>query len=67
MYPNAVSVFKGTPASGNSVKDQYDTSWYNKITGGDVEKSSAIAMANVDRDFQSSQALRSMEFTAKAI
>jgi len=52
-------------STAGQVADQYQTGWWNRLTGGKTEKASAVAMANVDRDFQSSQALRSMNFTAQ--
>lgn len=48
--------------TGDSVKDQYQTGWWNKITGGDVEKASAISMANVDRSFSAQQAEINRQF-----
>jgi len=42
--------------TGNSNQDQYATGWWNRITGGKAEKASAIAMANVDRGYQTSEA-----------
>lgn len=36
----------------STYQDQYQTGWWSGLSGGKQEKSSAIAMAQVDRDFQ---------------
>jgi len=62
-YSNVLDVMK-TPQQNGRTDDQkqYDTSWWNKITGGDVEKSSAISMSNVDRAYQSSEAQKNRDY-----
>jgi hypothetical protein len=45
-----------------SGENQHQTSWWNQITGGQVEKASAIAMANVDRKFQALEAQKSRDY-----
>ena len=51
--------------TGNSYQDQYQTGWWSGLTGGAREKASAIAMADVDRQFQSAEAKRQMDFQSK--
>jgi hypothetical protein len=40
------------PSTGNDVQDQYQTGWLNALGGGKKERASAVAMANVNRDWQ---------------
>lgn len=51
-------------AAGVNYSDQYKTGWWNSLTGGAQEKQSAVAMAEVDRLFQSNQADINRSFTA---
>jgi hypothetical protein len=44
---------------------QYQTGWWNKLTGGQIEKASAIGMAEVDRKYQANQARINREFQEK--
>jgi hypothetical protein len=46
----------------NDVQDQYQTGWWSRLTGGKTEKSSAIAMANVDRAFQAAEAQKNRDY-----
>jgi len=48
----ASQVQKLTTEPSSAYDAQYQTSWWKKITGGDIEKGSNIAMSQVDRDFQ---------------
>ena len=54
MQSNAANVeqVRSSGRTGNPEQDQYATGWWSRLTGGDVEKASAVAMAQVDRDFQ---------------
>jgi len=62
-YSNVLDVMKAPQQNGRTDdQKQYDTSWFNKITGGDVEKSSAISMSNVDRAYQSSEAQKNRDY-----
>lgn len=49
----------------NPEQEQYKTGWWNTITGGNVEKSSAIAMSNVDRAYQTAEAKRQMDYQSR--
>jgi hypothetical protein len=52
-------------STAGQVADQYQTGWWNRLTGGRTEKASAIAMANVDRAYQTSEAQKAMTFSAR--
>lgn len=43
-------------------KDQYNQPWYGSVTGYNERQASNVAMAEMDRRFQSSQAQRAMDF-----
>jgi len=49
----------------NPYQDQYQTGWWSGITGGAKEKASAIAMAEVDRRYQSAEAQRQMDYQSR--
>ena len=51
--------------TGNAQQDQYQTGWWSALTGGAREKASAIAMADIDRQFQSAEAKRQMDFQSR--
>ena len=52
-------------SNAEAVNDQYQTGWWNALTGGRKEKASAIAMADVDRAFQSQQASVNRDWQAQ--
>ena len=66
MQPSsAQQVFNNTfgyTPSGNAQQDQYKTGWWSAITGGKAEKASAIAMADVNRAYQTAEAEKQMAF-----
>jgi len=49
-------------STAGQVADQYQTGWWQRLTGGKTEKASAVAMANVDRDFQSKEAQKNRDY-----
>lgn len=49
----------------NPYQDQYQTGWWSGLTGGAKEKASAIAMAEIDRRYQSAEAQRQMDFQSR--
>lgn len=49
-------------SSAGQVADQYQTGWFSRLTGGKTEKASAVAMANVDRDYQSREAQKTRDY-----
>jgi len=65
IQSTADAVYQSAVAPNTAQEAQYQTGWWNEVTGGRKEKASAIAMADVDRQYQSKEALTNREWQAQ--